>query len=160
MQRAHGAGKSIILQLTYNLHIWDQILHSRVYEKVYVTSTYYYFCNILFLVSRHLPISTFTHHNFSTRLLPIRLLPIGTFTHHRVQLKNRLLPVTSRHLPISLFSSPNEEVHKGKLNPMCTVGSACSTMHCQWGLMKNTALVTKLNIHFSRPYSMSVDPKK
>ena len=46
------------------------------------------------------------------------------------------------------------------LKQCSTVGSACSTMHCQWGLMKNTALVTKLNIHFSRPYSMSVDPKK
>ena len=69
------------------------------------------------MVSRHLPISTFTHHNFSTRLLPIRHLPIGTFTHHRAQLKNRLLPITLRHLPISLFSITNVEANKGKLNP-------------------------------------------
>ena len=70
------------------------------------------------MVSRHLPISTFTHQYFFTRLLPIRHLPIGTFTHHRAQLKNRLLPITSRHLPISLFSSTNEEVNRGKINPM------------------------------------------
>ena len=70
------------------------------------------------VVSRHLPISTFTHQYFFTRLLPIRHLPIGTFTHHRAQLKNRLLPITSRHLPISLFSSTNEEVNRGKINPM------------------------------------------
>ena len=70
------------------------------------------------MVSRHLPISTFTHQYFFTRLLPIRHLPIRTFTHHRAQLKNRLLPITSRHLPISLFSSTNEEVNRGKINPM------------------------------------------